>query len=264
MINQKEYQKNKKSKSNKRWRDKNPEYYKLYYNKNAEKISEYNKQWRKNNPEKEKEYRKNNSEKIKDGKKRYYLDNKERILKKYKQYREENKDKARIYQKKYREENYEKKRQYNKQYAIKNKDKKREYYLNNKEGATEWRKQWRRKQVENNDRFVLNHRVSGAIYKSLKRNKNGYHWEDLVGYTLDDLKDRLIKTMPEGYCWNDYLNGKLHIDHIIPISVFNYTKPEHTDFKRCWALNNLRLFPARENLIKANKISSPLQPALQI
>jgi 5-methylcytosine-specific restriction endonuclease McrA len=99
---------------------------------------------------------------------------------------------------------------------------------------------------------------------SLKGNKAGRRWEPLAGYTLSDLIKRLNKTMPEGYTWQDYLTGKLQVDHIIPRSVFNFTRPEHTDFKRCWALNNLRLLPARENSIKSNHLKKPFQPALKI
>ncbi|GAG98711.1 unnamed protein product, partial [marine sediment metagenome] len=90
------------------------------------------------------------------------------------------------------------------------------------------------------------------------------HWEDLVDYKLNDLKKRLFQTMPNGYCWQDFLDGKLHIDHIVPIVVFNFTQSEHTDFKRCWALNNLQLLPARENMIKHDKLTKPFQPALSL
>ncbi|MBA7551803.1 hypothetical protein ES705_44352 [subsurface metagenome] len=70
--------------------------------------------------------------------------------------------------------------------------------------------------------------------------------------------------MPAGYTWQDFLSGELHIDHIIPISAFNFTKPEHTDFKRAWALENLRLLPAKENMIKHDRLDRPFQPALKI
>ena len=113
-------------------------------------------------------------------------------------------------------------------------------------------------------KFNLNLRISIIIWHSLKGNKAGRRWESLVGYTLSDLIKRLNKTMPEGYTWQDYLTGKLQVDHIIPRSVFNFTRPEHTDFKRCWALNNLRLLPARENSIKSNHLKKPFQPALKI
>jgi hypothetical protein len=111
-------------------------------------------------------------------------------------------------------------------------------------------------------KFNLNGRISVAMGHSLKGNKAGRHWEDLVGYTLDDLLKRLKKTMPQGYNWQNYLDGELHIDHIIPISAFNFTKTEHIDFKRCWALGNLRLLLAMKNWKKHAKLDKPFQRAL--
>ncbi|GAH02002.1 unnamed protein product, partial [marine sediment metagenome] len=107
---------------------------------------------------------------------------------------------------------------------------------------------------ENNLIFKLNHNISSGIWKSLKGNKKGMHWESLVGYTVDDLKKHLESTMPKGYTWNDYLIGKLHIDHRIPISIFNITKIKSKGFKAAWSLNNLQLLPASENLEKSNKL----------
>jgi len=113
-------------------------------------------------------------------------------------------------------------------------------------------------------KFRLNRNVSRLIRKALKGNKAGRKWGSLVGYTLNDLIDRLKNTMPVGYTWQDFLQGKLHIDHITPISAFNFNCPDHTDFRRCWALENLRLLPAKENMIKHNKLDKPFQPALKI
>jgi len=106
--------------------------------------------------------------------------------------------------------------------------------------------------------------MGSLMWYSLKKNKAGRTWKSLVSYNLNDLIKHLKKTMPEGYTWQDYLEGKLHLDHKIPISAFNFTKSEHTDFKRCWALSNLQLLPARENLVKSNKLTKPFQLALQI
>jgi len=113
-------------------------------------------------------------------------------------------------------------------------------------------------------KFNLNSKIGIIIWHSLKGNKAGRGWESLVGYTLSDLIKRLNETMPVGYTWQDYLNGDLQIDHIIPRSAFNFTKPEHTDFRRCWALENLRLLPAKENMIKHDRLDRPFQPALKI
>lgn len=102
---------------------------------------------------------------------------------------------------------------------------------------------------------------SSQLYLALKGNKAGWHWEDLVNYTLEDLIKHLKKTMPEGYTWKDYLSGKLHIDHIVPVSVFNFEKSEDDDFKRCWTLKNLQLLPALENIKKKNKLDKHFQPS---
>lgn len=102
------------------------------------------------------------------------------------------------------------------------------------------------------------------MWQHLRDEKNGRHWGSLIGYTIHKLTKHLQRTMPKGYSWQDYLRGRLHIDHIIPISAFNFTKSEHPDFRRCWALGNLRLLPAKENMIKHNKLDKPFQLALEL
>ena len=166
---------------------------------------------------------------------------KERIKEYYRQYCKDNKEKIDEYSRQWKKNNpgY-----YKKYYESRN------YYL--------------RKRNKIDLKYNLNHRMGSAILKALKSNKNGRHWENLVGYTLNDLIKRLKQTMPEGYNWNDFLKGRLHIDHIMPKSVFNYNMPEHPDFKNCWALSNLQLLPAKDNIIKDVKLERPFQPALRI
>jgi 5-methylcytosine-specific restriction endonuclease McrA len=113
-------------------------------------------------------------------------------------------------------------------------------------------------------KIVLSLRMSNAIRHSLKGTKKYRSWVDLVDYNKDQLYKHLLKTMPDGYSWDDFLTGELHIDHIIPISVFNYSLPEHIDFKRCWALENLQLLPAKENMSKKDKLYKPFQASLRI
>jgi len=109
---------------------------------------------------------------------------------------------------------------------------------------------------------MLSHRLSSNIRQSLNQGKQGRSWESMVGYTAEELKSRLLKTMPKGYTWDDL--EKLHIDHIIPISAFNVEDETSIDFKRCWALKNLQLLPVVENLVKNAKLYRPFQPSLAI
>jgi 5-methylcytosine-specific restriction endonuclease McrA len=110
----------------------------------------------------------------------------------------------------------------------------------------------------------LDNNISSEIRRSLKGKKNYKKWETLVGYTKVDLIKRLKSTLPRGYVWQDFLDGRLHIDHTIPISAFNYNSPDQIDFKQCWALTNLRLLTEKENRIKGNELGKPFQPALKI
>ena len=114
---------------------------------------------------------------------------------------------------------------------------------------------------------MIRRRMAASMRKAIREKKAGRHWEDFVDYGLDDLIKHLKSTVPDGYSWEkDFVNGNnvLHIDHIIPMAVFNFDLPEHHDFKRCFALSNLQLLPAIENARKNAKLSKPFQPSLKL
>jgi len=177
-----------------------------------------------------------------------------------KQYNKDNSERNKEYCKKWRKEHPE----YIKKYKIQRQKDNLKYHQQWKKDNPEYYKEYHKNRRKTDLKYNINRKVGGEIYKSLKRNKNGWHWEIIVGYTIKNLIEHLRKTMPDGYTWQDFLNGKLHMDHIIPISVFNFNDPEHPDFKKCWALENLCLLPAEENLRKNAKLTEPFQPALKI
>jgi hypothetical protein len=111
---------------------------------------------------------------------------------------------------------------------------------------------------------LLNSRMGRLMYCSLRSRggKGGRRWTELAGYSIELLIKRLKSTMPHGWTWDDYLAGRLHVDHIVPIAAFSYDSADHVDFRRCWALSNLRLLPARENMVKSAKLLAPFQPSL--
>jgi hypothetical protein len=114
-------------------------------------------------------------------------------------------------------------------------------------------------------RGKLNHRISTAMRHSLNNDsKANHHWEGLVGYTVDKLKKHIEKYFKDGMSWESFMAGEIHIDHKIPISAFNFQKPEDLDFKKCWSLKNLRPLWAKENISKKNKLNQPFQPSLNI
>jgi hypothetical protein len=217
--------------------EKYKEHQKKYYKKNKEKYYQYSKNWLENNREKankqRREWYKNNIEHCrehsKERSKRYHINN----PKKTKEYQ----------------------RQYDKQYYINNREKikerRRRYIKNNPEIVKEqWRK--RREKRKLNIVLHLSDRMRNQILRSLRGNKNGNHWEDLVDYTLKDLMIHLESLFKDGMSWDNY--GKWHIDHIKPVDSFNFTSYKDKEFKKCYALKNLQPLWAFDNISKGNKI----------
>jgi len=140
----------------------------------------------------------------------------------------------------------------------------KQWAINNYERVKELARDWRRGKWETDLKYKLTLTIFTGINVSTKKNIKGRLWESLVGYTLNDLIKRLKSTIPDGYTWGDYINGKLQIDHIVPVSSFNYTKPEHLNFKECWGLDNLRLLPEQDNKMKRTSLIKPFQSILEL
>ena len=120
--------------------------------------------------------------------------------------------------------------------------------------VVEWKRQralYARWKVRHDKDYAINQRMRVSIRKALKSNKAGRKWESIVGYTLDELKVHFIKTMPKGRTLDDAFNGKMHIDHIVPKSIFDLSNEDQ--IKQAWCLMNLRLVDAKDNLSKGDK-----------
>jgi len=107
---------------------------------------------------------------------------------------------------------------------------------------------------------MMSNRIRNSMRKGMKAN---HHWEDLVSFTVDQLKMHLEKQFTPEMNWENY-GSYWHIDHKIPISVFNYEAPDDIDFKRCWSLKNLQPLEAIKNISKGARIETPFQPSLMM
>lgn len=150
-------------------------------------------------------------------------------------YNAANLDKFRKASKKYRAANPDKCRKYLKVYRATNSDKIKAKYMENMKNLF----------------FKLNENISSLIRISLSGNKNGCHWEHLVGYTLSDLKIHLEKQFRDGMSWEN--RSVWQIDHILPRSLWRFESYADREFKQCWSLCNLQPLWAKENRIKSNK-----------
>lgn len=173
------------------------------------------------------------------------------------EYDEARKDKKKEYNKIYSPKYYEEHKEYLK-------IKQREYYQNNKEHYYEYEKErskrperieytnkqnikYRQENLEKlrkwdkqrHEQNKLNHNFSTAICMALKGAKADRHWENLVSYNLEQLKQHLEKQFISEMSWDNY-GSYWEVDHIIPQNLFNITTAESKDFQICWSLLNLR------------------------
>ena len=87
----------------------------------------------------------------------------------------------------------------------------------------------------------------------MRRIRPGYKSDStskLLGCSIDRACDHLESQFTEGMSWDNY--GEWHIDHIIPCSFFDLTKPSHQ--KLCFNWKNLQPLWAEDNMSKGNKI----------
>ncbi len=154
----------------------------------------------------------------------------------------------------------------------------KEWYTKNKTLTIGRSKQWKKENPEqsqvlarkyqagirNTLKGKLNSNISYSVWHSLKKRvKANRHWEELVGFTINQLKKHLEKRFKPGMTWENY--GKhWHIDHKVPIAVFNFERPEDIDFRLCWSLKNLQPLEAKENIRKSDNLDKPFQASLAI
>lgn len=116
----------------------------------------------------------------------------------------------------------------------------------------------------NTPRGKLNSNISGGIRHSLRQGtKAGRHWEDLVGFTVIQLKKHLEKIFKDGMTWENYGTYWV-IDHKIPIAKWNFDNPKQIDFHLCWSLKNLQPMEAKENMGKGARLDKSFQPSLSL
>lgn len=149
--------------------------------------------------------------------------------------------------------NKEKRKAYSKEYYKKHPEKRKEELV----------KQLKRdkEKYKNNPKFRLNVRIRNSIGKHLRGEKCGRHWEDLVGWTINDLQKHITKQLRDKMTWENY-GSYWHIDHKVPVAVHNFKTEKDIDFKKCWSLKNLQPLEAKENLSKNDKLERAFQPSM--
>lgn len=241
------------------YREKNKDKAKKYRDKNKERDRLTLKIWYQKNKDKVKLYQEKHRGKIKKNAKIYQKKNKEKIAEKKKIYCSVNVDKLKKKKQEYQDKNRTKISSQTKTYREKNKkilaEKRKVYRKNNKDKIRATQRKCRKERLKKDPMFRLNHNISGYIRLSLKNrglSKKRKHWEDIVGYTVYELKEHLEKQFKSGMTWDN--REEWQIDHIIPISFFEFRSMEDVEFRYCWSLDNLQPLWSSENLRKHNTI----------
>jgi len=141
---------------------------------------------------------------------------------------------------------------YNRNYYQLHKDKHKEYYEKYRQSHKDESNKYQRRYYQEHQTVAkrINHCMRVTICDTLRGKKAGRRWEQLVGYTLQDLIKHLENLFEPWMSWDNY--GKWHVDHIKPKSLFHYESTDDEEFKKCWALENLQPLEAIENLRKSN------------
>lgn len=135
----------------------------------------------------------------------------------------------------------------------------KKYYENNKEKIKNNSKNYLYNRRKNDVLFLLKDLFSSRIRNMIK--KNGKSIKEILPYSIQSLKQHLESKFESWMNWEnwgrydiktwndqDFSTWKWNIDHIVPQSKFLFSSIDDEEFKKCWSLENLRPFSAKQNI----------------
>lgn len=202
-----------------------------------------------------KKYRESHKEEIKEYNKNKYLKNKDEIRERNKNYEQSERGKEVRYS--IRKRRYAKILEYNKKY----------YQSIN--GKIVLKKIQQKRRIKHNkyiqekrrvDKFfALKHNLRSRIYQAITKGWKSGHTLELLGCSIEELKQHLEQQFESGMTWDNY--GEWHIDHIIPCSYFDLTDPEQQ--RICFNYRNLQPLWARDNSAKQAKVPDNVEELVE-
>ena len=116
-----------------------------------------------------------------------------------------------------------------------------------------WKQKHLKKWLETGDNH-LKVNLRACILTAVKKqySKKAYKSMELLGCTIEHVRDHLESQFTEGMTWDNMGRGGWHIDHIIPCAFFDLSKPSHQ--KVCFNWQNLQPLWESDNCSKQDKI----------
>lgn len=163
------------------------------------------------------------------------------------------------YQREWISKNKEKKAKIDAEYRVKNREKCnnriRSWAEKNRKRSNLIKNNWKKRNkdyfqnyyIEKNKDplFRVSRNISKALCRWLRGAKKTKHWEDILGFTKEQLIEHLTPKMTKEMTWENY-GSYWHIDHIKP-------KSWCRDIQEIWALSNLQPLEASKNCSKQDR-----------
>lgn len=127
----------------------------------------------------------------------------------------------------------------------------KKYYWKHKERLIKKQVIKEKEKIDNDLSYKLIKRYKFRIWDGLKGAKNKRRTIDLLGCDADFLKKYLEERFTEGMTWDNYGRKGWVVDHIIPLSSFDFSVEENI-YKACH-YSNLQPLWEKDNLIKGSK-----------
>jgi hypothetical protein len=181
--------------------------------------------------------------------KAHYYANKEKINERMKTYRQANKEKISEHMKAYRQANKEKISERKKAYRQANREKRNEYD---------------KKRKKTDICYAIKYRLRDRIRTAVKAQftEKASKTKELLGCDYATFKRHFEKQFTAGMTWDLFMEGKIHIDHIVPCA--NFDLKDEQQQRACFHYKNLQPLWAADNLAKQDKILEPVQMVLGV
>lgn len=125
-----------------------------------------------------------------------------------------------------------------------------QYRKSNKEKIALYKKDWDKKQTENNIVYKLKKNLRRRVLHALNGKTKSQSTMDLIGCTTEFFKLHLESLFLENMSWDNY--GEWHIDHILPCYTFDLSCPNQQ--KECFHYSNQRPLWKTDNLKRSKSI----------
>jgi len=155
--------------------------------------------------------------------KKYYINNKQKILQRLNKYYSKNKKEKQLYN--------------------------TNYYKINKNKIIKQTLNYISNKLKIDEDFKILYNLRGRLYKALKGFSKSKKTLDLVGCSIEELKQHLESQFTKGMSWDNYGFYGWHIDHIKPCALFDLSDPKQQEL--CFNYINLQPLWAEDNLKKS-------------